>query len=46
MGWFLHPAMLTGDPLNDSGDFGTLDQIKALEWVQKNIDTFGVTKTT
>ena len=41
MGWFLHPAMLTGDPLNDSGDFGTLDQIKALEWVQKNIDTFG-----
>jgi para-nitrobenzyl esterase len=41
MGWFLHPALLTGDPKNDSGDFGTLDQIKALEWVQKNIDKFG-----
>jgi len=40
-GWFLHPALLTGDPKNDSGDFGTLDQIKALEWVQKNIDKFG-----
>jgi para-nitrobenzyl esterase len=45
MGWFLHPAFLTGDPKDDSGNFGTLDQIKALEWVQRNIERFGGDKT-
>lgn len=41
MGWFLHPSLLSGDPKDDSGNFGTLDQIKALEWVQNNIEKFG-----
>lgn len=45
MGWFLNPALLTGNPKDDSGNFGTLDQIKALEWVQKNIEQFGGEKT-
>lgn len=41
MGWFLHPALLSGDPAADSGNFGTLDQIKALAWVNRNIAKFG-----
>ncbi len=41
LGWFTHPAMKTGNPLDDSGNYGTLDHIKALEWVQANIEAFG-----
>lgn len=40
-GWFNHPALHTGDPLDDSGNFGTLDLVQALEWVQANARTFG-----
>lgn len=40
-GWFTHPALATGDALQDSGNYGTLDVIRALEWVQENIDQFG-----
>ena len=40
-GWFNHSALRTGDALDDSGNFGTLDVIKALEWVSKNISHFG-----
>jgi para-nitrobenzyl esterase len=42
-GWFSHPALRAGaeDPLEASGNFGTLDQIRALEWVRTNIDEFG-----
>lgn len=40
-GWLAHPALRTGDPLDDSGNFGTLDAILALEWVQDNIKKFG-----
>ncbi len=41
LGWFSHPELRTGDPLDDSGNYGTLDIIKALEWLQGNIQAFG-----
>jgi len=43
LGWFSHPALRDSaeDALEASGNFGTLDQIRALEWVQANIEEFG-----
>ena len=41
LGWFTHPALRHGDPKDDSGNFGTLDTIQALEWIKKNIKAFG-----
>ena len=51
LGWFTHPAiqgMQTGldgldrpDRLDSSSNFGTLDIIQALHWVQDNIGQFG-----
>ncbi len=43
-GWFAHPALRSGEPgaeADDSGNYGTLDIIKSLEWIQKNIEAFG-----
>jgi len=42
-GWFSHPALRDSaeDAFEASGNFGTLDQILALEWVQANIEEFG-----
>ena len=42
LGWFRHPA-LHGDNSSDldkSGNYGTLDTIKALEWINENIEYF------
>ena len=41
LGWLTHPALRHGDPEDDSGNFGTLDTIQALEWIKNNIKTFG-----
>jgi len=42
MGWFIFPAVTgTGSPEDKSGNFGTLDLIKALVWVRDNIEAFG-----
>jgi para-nitrobenzyl esterase len=42
MGWFIHPAITSnGSPEEKGGNFGTLDLIKALEWVRDNITAFG-----
>ncbi len=40
-GFFTHPALRHGTPAERSGNFGTLDQIRALEWVRDNITAFG-----
>jgi len=41
LGWFTHPALQTGDLLDDSGNYGTIDIIRVLTWVRDNIENFG-----
>ena len=42
LGWFLHPALNhDGSDADKSGNYGLLDILMALEWVQKNAEAFG-----
>ena len=43
LGWFAHPALAatSSSPEDASGNFGTLDLIAALQWVQANAASFG-----
>ncbi len=42
LGWFRHHALRhDADPVEASGNFGTLDLIRGLDWVRENIAAFG-----
>ena len=40
-GYFAHPDLAKESPNGTTGNYGLLDQIKALEWVNKNASYFG-----
>ncbi|MFA9390366.1 MAG: carboxylesterase/lipase family protein [Prolixibacteraceae bacterium] len=41
LGFLAHPELSAENPNHVSGNYGLLDQIAGLEWIQKNIAAFG-----
>jgi para-nitrobenzyl esterase len=40
-GFLAHPALTAGSPHHQSGNYAHLDQVAALQWIQRNIAKFG-----
>lgn len=41
LGWLAHPDLSAESPAGISGNYGLMDQVRALEWVRDNIAAFG-----
>ena len=41
LGYISHPALQTGQGLDNASNYGLLDQIQGLKWVRENIAAFG-----